>query len=67
MPAATPARHRPPFILSLPVKLAIVVIVGVAALAILEPGRGWAIEIVSWMLIAAGAVQLIAAIARPRS
>jgi hypothetical protein len=56
-------RRRKPFQLPLWLKLAVVVIAGVVALALLGPDRRSMVEIVSWMLIAAGTVQMIGVLA----
>jgi hypothetical protein len=52
-----------PFWLGLRIKLAIILAVGVVALAVLGAERRSIVEIVSCMLVAAGIVQLIAVIA----
>jgi hypothetical protein len=49
-----------PFWLGLRIKLAIILAVGLAALAVLGAERSSIVEIVSCMLVAAGIVQLIA-------
>jgi class 3 adenylate cyclase len=60
-PQPTPrvARPRKPFQLPFWLKLAVVAIAGGAALAMLGPERRSMVEIVSWMLIAAGTVQMV--------
>jgi class 3 adenylate cyclase/TolB-like protein len=62
-PRPRPVRRRKPFQLPLWLKLAVVVIAGVVALALLGPDRRSMVEIVSWMLIAAGTVQMIGVLA----
>ena len=68
-PAAAPARTAPraPFRIPFLVKLAVVAVAGVAAVAMLGAQRRSVVEIISWMLIAAGAVQLVATLARSRA
>ena len=61
-PNASPTRHVP-FWLGLRIKLAIILAVGVVALAVLGAERRSIVEIVSCMLVAAGILQLIAVIA----
>jgi len=61
-PNASPTRHVP-FWLGPRIKLAIILAVGVVALAVLGAERRSIVEIVSCMLVAAGIVQLIAIIA----
>jgi len=66
-PAPQPARQQASFRIPFLVKLLIVVIAGGVALAMLGAQRQSIVEIVSWMLIAAGSVQMISALtAGPR-
>ena len=64
-PQPTPrvARQRKPLQIPLWLKLAVVAIVGGTALAMLGAERRSVVEIVSWMLIAAGTVQMIGVLA----
>jgi hypothetical protein len=61
MPRA--ARPRTSFQIPLWLKLAVVAIAGGAALAMLGAERRSVVEILSWMLIAGGSVQMIAVLA----
>jgi TolB-like protein/class 3 adenylate cyclase len=72
-PAAAPApartaqpRRRMPFLMSVGIKIAIIAIAGVAALAMLGAEHRAVVDIVSWMLIAAGSVQMISVLAGGR-
>ncbi|HTZ37443.1 MAG TPA: hypothetical protein VMB84_15530, partial [Stellaceae bacterium] len=65
-PPAQPAAPRAPLRLPLWLKLLAIVAAGGVALAMLGARRGSIVEIVSWMLIAAGAVQLASALLRGR-
>ena len=64
-PQPTPraARPRKPFQMPFWLKLSVVAIAGGTALAMLGAERRSVVEIVSWMLIAAGAVQMIGVLA----
>jgi class 3 adenylate cyclase/TolB-like protein len=63
-PQPTPAtRPRKPFQMPLWLKLAVVAIAGGTALVMLGAERRSVVEIVSWMLIAAGTVQMIGVLA----
>jgi class 3 adenylate cyclase/TolB-like protein len=64
-PAPVP-RRRMPFSLRFGIKIAIIAIAGFVALAMLGAERRSAVEIVSWMLIAAGAVQMVGALGARR-
>ena len=66
LPAAQPARRRAPFRLPFWIKIAVVAISGAAAAAMLGAERQSVVEIVSWMLIAGGSVQMISALSGPR-
>jgi class 3 adenylate cyclase/TolB-like protein len=59
-------RRRMPFLLRSAIKLGVVALVGLAAVAVLGAQRKSVVEIVSCVLIAAGVVQLIAATGRGR-
>jgi class 3 adenylate cyclase len=64
---AQPARQRAPLRIPFWIKILVIVIAGAAALAMLGAERRSIVEIVSWMLIAAGAVQMVGALtAGPR-
>jgi TolB-like protein len=66
-PAPRPARQRAPFRIPFWIKILVIVVAGAAALAMLGAERRSVVEIVSWMLIAAGAVQMVSALAaRPQ-
>jgi hypothetical protein len=64
-PQPTPrvARPRKPLQIPLWLKLAVVGIAGGAALVMLGPERRSVVEIISWMFIAAGTVQMIGVLA----
>jgi hypothetical protein len=68
-PQPTPraARPRTPFQIPLWLKLAVVALAGAAALAMLGAERRSVVEIVSWMLIAAGTMQMIGVLAGRRN
>jgi class 3 adenylate cyclase/TolB-like protein len=59
-------RPRLPFLWRFGIKLVLVAIAGGIAAAMLGTERGAAVEIVSWMLLAAGAVQMASVIAEGR-
>ena len=61
--AAPPARPRRPFRIPFLVKLVVIVAAGAAAAVMLGMQRQSVVAIVSWMLIAAGGIQMIAALA----
>ena len=68
-PAPAPARpRRAPmgFLSRFAIKLVLVAAAGIAALIMLGAQRDSVVEIVSWMLVAAGSVQLIGNLARGR-
>jgi class 3 adenylate cyclase/TolB-like protein len=66
-PAAQPVRQPAPFRIPFLVKMLVIAIAGGVALAMLGAERQSIVEIVSWMLIAAGSVQMISAFtASPR-
>lgn len=62
---AVPARRQAGSSLRIPLwaKLAVVAIAGAVAATMLGPERNSVVEIVSWMLIAAGSVQMLGAMA----
>jgi TolB-like protein len=65
-PGLQPAAQRRPFRIPFLAKLLIIIVAGVIALAMLGAERRSIVEIISWMLIAAGAVQMFGVISGGR-